>query len=73
MGAYDDGGMTKAYQSAGLKPPKPPAPIKVTVKKGDTLFGISQKYGLSVDTLKNINGLRSNDIQVGTSLKISIE
>ena len=43
------------------------------VKKGDTLFGISQKYGLSVDTLKKINGLRSNDIQVGTSLKISIE
>lgn len=43
------------------------------VQKGDTLFGISKKYGLSVDTLKKINGLRSNDIQVGASLKISIE
>ncbi len=43
------------------------------VQKGDTLFGISKKYGLSVETLKKINGLRSNDIQVGTSLKISIE
>jgi len=43
------------------------------VQKGDTLFGISKKYGLSVDTLKKINGLKSNDIQVGTSLKISIK
>ena len=43
------------------------------VQKGDTLFGISKKYGLTVDTLKKINGLRSNDIQVGASLKISIE
>lgn len=43
------------------------------VQKGDTLFGISQKYGLSVDILKKINGLRSNDIQVGTSIIISIE
>lgn len=43
------------------------------VQKGDTLFGISKKYGLSVATLKKINGLKSNDIQVGTSLKISIK
>ena len=50
-----------------------PEKFDFPVKKGDTLFGISQKYGLSVDTLKKINGLRSNDIQVGTSLKISIE
>ncbi|MDP4718692.1 MAG: LysM peptidoglycan-binding domain-containing protein [Flavobacteriaceae bacterium] len=43
------------------------------VQKGDTLFGISKKYGLSVDTLKKINGLKNNDIQVGTSLIISIK
>ena len=43
------------------------------VQKGDTLFGISKKYGLSVDTLKKINGLKNNDIRVGTSLKISIK
>ena len=42
-----------------------------TVQKGDTLYGISKKYGISVTQLKKINGLRTNDIQVGIRLKIS--
>jgi hypothetical protein len=55
MGAYDDGGMTKAYQSAGLKPPKPPAPIKVTVKKGDTLSSIAKENKTTVKAILAAN------------------
>ena len=40
------------------------------VKKGDTLYGIANKYGISVDELKAINNLTSNDLSVGQVLKI---
>jgi flagellum-specific peptidoglycan hydrolase FlgJ len=41
------------------------------VIKGDTLYSISKKYGLSVNELKNINGLNSNDISIGQTLILS--
>ena len=40
------------------------------VKKGETLYAISKKYGLSVALLKKINKLYSNEISVGQRLKI---
>lgn len=42
------------------------------VKKGDTLFNISQRYGVSVDSLKRSNGLTSDLIRVGQSLRIAL-
>lgn len=41
----------------------------VTVQKGDTLFAISQRTGLSVARLRAVNGLSGNLIQVGQVLK----
>ncbi len=38
------------------------------VSKGDTLYSISKKYGLTVDELKKLNGLNSNNITVGQTL-----
>jgi len=38
------------------------------VIKGDTLYSISKKYGLTVDELKNLNGLESNEISIGQKL-----
>lgn len=38
------------------------------VKKGDTLYSISRKLNISVDTLKSLNKLNSNDIYVGQQL-----
>lgn len=40
------------------------------VKSGDTLWAISQKFGLTVDELKSLNGLTSNIIHTGQVLKI---
>ncbi|EDM43612.1 putative hemagglutinin [unidentified eubacterium SCB49] len=36
-----------------------------TVKKGDTLYSIATKHRLTVDELKAINGLTSNNISIG--------
>jgi len=37
---------------------------------GDTLYGISRKFGMGVDELKAINGLKSNNLSVGQTLKV---
>lgn len=56
------------------KPPitsKPPTTMKkYVVKKGDTLWGIANKHGMSVDELKTLNKLTSNVISVGQELKV---
>ncbi len=40
------------------------------VKKGDTLYKISNLYGISVEKLKSINNLDNNIISIGQSLKL---
>lgn len=47
------------------------APKKHTVVKGDTMFNISRRYGLSVDKLKQLNKLTGNDIKLGMELIVS--
>lgn len=49
------------------------APVSTTlhtVAKGDTLTSLSKKYGTTVESLKSANGLRSDAISLGQSLKI---
>ncbi|MBM6862727.1 muramidase family protein [Ligilactobacillus aviarius] len=45
-------------------------PDTYTVKAGDSLWGISQTYGTTVNNLKQINNLFSNVIYVGQVLKL---
>ena len=44
-----------------------------TVKKGDSLWSIANKFGLTVDKLKDINNLKTNNIYVGQNLKVKTE
>lgn len=41
-----------------------------TVKKGDTLYGIASKFGTTVDNIKSINNLTSNNLSIGQVLKV---
>ena len=41
-----------------------------TVAPGETLFGISQKYDVSVADLRSWNGLTSNDLSIGQELVV---
>lgn len=46
--------------------------IDYVVSRGDTLYAIASRYDTSVDTLKSINNLTSNILQIGQVLKIPI-
>jgi len=41
-----------------------------TVRSGETLWGISRKYGVSVSALKSANGMSSDTLSVGKTLRI---
>ena len=41
-----------------------------TVKAGDSLYAIANKYGMSVDELKDLNNLTSNLLTIGQRLRI---
>lgn len=50
----------------------PPSAQKIThiVQKGETLYGVAQKYGVPIDEIKKLNNLESNNLIVGQELII---
>ena len=40
------------------------------VKAGDTLYGIAKKYSMTVEELKELNGLLLNNLSIGQKLKV---
>jgi N-acetylmuramoyl-L-alanine amidase len=40
------------------------------VRKGDTLSGIAQRYGVSVAALQQANGMRGATVKLGQSLRV---
>ncbi|MFK7907038.1 MAG: LysM peptidoglycan-binding domain-containing protein [Chitinophagales bacterium] len=47
-----------------------PSSISHIVQKGETLYAISRKYKVPVQTIKALNNMTSNDLKVGQALKI---
>lgn len=41
------------------------------VIKGDTLYGIAKKFNTSVQSIKELNNLKTNDIYVGQKIKVN--
>lgn len=52
-------------------PPVPSAPARVhTVVSGDSLWVISKKYGVTIDAIKQANGMTKDVVVLGSKLKI---
>lgn len=69
---YDDIVLGKKKKRSKKEKKKEVAEPKFhTVIKGDTLYSLSRKYGISVDKIKSINGLDSNTISVGKKIYVS--
>jgi len=45
-------------------------PNSYTVKKGDSLYSIANKYGTTVNDIKSLNNLKSNTLSIGQVLKL---
>lgn len=45
--------------------------VYYTVVAGDTLYGIANKYGLTVDELKKMNNLKNNNLTINQKLLVS--
>ncbi len=54
----------------GNKPRQKNEVLSHRVQHGDTLYSLSRKYNITVDELKQLNGLKSNTISLGQSLII---
>ncbi len=53
-----------------FEPNNPNSDEEYIVKKNDTLYSISKKFNISVDKLKEINNLNSNNLYIGQTLKL---
>ena len=45
-------------------------PLLYTVRKGDTLFSIGRKFGITVDAIRKLNSLSSDIIKPGKRLRL---
>lgn len=70
-----------AYEETTSSAPPPPPSVPAapaatagthTVAKGDTLWGLSQKYGVTVNSLRSANGMAADDnnIRIGQTINI---
>lgn len=72
----------RAYQGIGQNVPKPgtggsSSPgtgdvIDYTVRAGDTLWLLANRYGTTVDAIKRLNGLTGDMLQIGQVLRIPV-
>ena len=72
-GARKDFDRRYAALSPRVKADRQVAALTHTVRRGETLGGIAQRYRTSVRTLQRLNGLRSaNFIRIGQELRVSL-
>ena len=61
---------TSSPKKAIVAKPKKKPPITHTVRKGDTLYGLSRKYSTSISSIQRANKLRGTIIVLGQRLII---
>ena len=71
--AYEEPAVYEDTTPAAAQPSAPaPAPRATvhTVVRGDTLWGLSKKYNVTVDAIKQANGMTRDTVVLGAKLKI---
>ena len=53
-----------------LPPPAEPETTEYVVQRGDYLAKISKKYNVTINSIKRVNGLKSDTVRVGQKLKL---
>lgn len=63
-------GQTLIIPTTGTNNPESPTYTTYTVKSGDSLWSIANRFGTTVDTIKSLNNLTSNLLSIGQVLQI---
>lgn len=76
--AYEDSTPTPYDANASTPAPAIPRPAASTSKthivgRGDSLWKISKKYGVSIDAIKQANGMKNDTAVLGAKLKIPMD
>lgn len=59
------------HSATNIVDPPRPGTAMYQVQRGDNLYEIARRHGMSVDSLKQLNGLRDNMIHPGQSLQVN--
>ena len=59
------------YTPPGVLPNEPSTSDTYIVQKGDTLYSVSKKFNIPVESIKNINNLSSDTLSIGQILKLT--
>ena len=65
-----DGTATTRDESPEPAPEAAPTTVLYRVRKGDTLYVIARRHGVTVDDLRAWNNLRGSALSIGTRLRI---
>jgi LysM repeat protein len=65
------GTTTKPSTTTTTEEPRPSGVQYHTVDKGETLYSIAKRYGMTVDGLKKLNDLPDNNIKLGQKLRLN--
>lgn len=70
---YFDANPARGVLTASVRPPEPPRDIRHVIRRGDTLSGIADRYKTSMQRIRAANGLRSDTVRLGQTLRIPVE
>ncbi len=70
---YFDANPARDAIIAAVRPAKTSRDIRHVIRRGDTLSGIADRYKTSMQRIRAVNGLRSDSVQLGQTLRIPVE
>lgn len=70
---YFDANPSLSVMAATARPEQVPRDIQHVIRRGDTLSGIADRYNISMQRIRSVNGLRSNTVRLGQTLRIPVE
>ncbi len=70
---YFDANPSLGVMAATVRPEQAPRDIQHVIRRGDTLSGIADRYNISMQQIRSVNGLQSNTVRLGQTLRIPTE